>query len=334
MARAKRMAIAAWALGWMLAASSGLFMTGCDVSPRPPTTADGKKVQNVTVDADDAEEIRAVGELLEAAQNYEYALKVLQAYYEKTGAMDQQIWTERELANFAKAKEWKYVGVSAPAAPDPQSLVGANEVALAEQVVSSRRAWQAALGQLADLYGRKGMNFKLALIRNVQRRFDPVRTYNYLLQTEIPPATLRPVKPIQGADELFARALKLHRSGKPLPLLTDYSKQRQALLLFRQLVAEYPTSTKIALSAHYIGDIYKEYFNENIRAVQWYERAWQWDPNVMKPARFQAAVVYDFRLAHYEKARQLYEEVIKHEQFNQSNVGFARRRINELTRPK
>lgn len=334
MTTATRTAIASGALGWMVAAILVLCLAGCDVPPAPPKTADGKKVETVAVDPNDAEEVSAVESLLEAAGKYEYALKVLQAYYVKTGAFDQQMWTEKEMANFAGAQTFTFKGVSPPAPPPARSLEGAKEAALVEQVVISRRAWQAALGQLADLYDRKNMSFKRAMIGSVQRRFDPIRTYDYLLHAEIPPATLRPDHPDEAADRLFERALKLHRQGKPLPLVTDYKKQRQALLLFRQLVDEHPSSTKIALAAYYIADIYKEYFNENLRAVQWYQRAWQWDPNILKPARFQAAVAYDLRLAHYGKAVELYREVIKHEQFNSSNVSFATQRIKELTGQK
>lgn len=334
MATGRKTAIAACALLWILAGPAGMFLAGCDVPPGGPRTADGKKVEAVTADPNDPAETAAVRNLLGAAGMYEHALKILQAYYVKTGACDQQVWTERELANLANARTWRYEGVEAPAAPSGQSIEGAREASLVEQVVSARGDWQKALADLAQLYEAKGMTFKLALIRNVQRRFDPIRTYNYFLHAEVPPATLRPAEVIPEAEALFERAYKMHRAGKPLPLLTDYNKQRQALLLFRQLVDEYPSSTKIALAAYYIADIYKEYFNENIRAVAWYERAWQWDPNILKPARFQAAALYDLRLAHHGKALALYREVVQHEQFNQSNVNHARRRIEQLTRPR
>ena len=333
MAIGKKMAIAACGFTWILAGVTGVFLAGCDVRPRPPTTADGKRVKTVPVNPQDAEEMAGAQALLEATVRYEHALTVLQAYYFKTGAYDQQMWTERELTNLHNAQTWRYEGVEKPAPPAGQSIEQANEASLVEQVVAARENWKDALAALAGVYERSGMNFKLALIRNVQQRFDPVRAYSYFLHAEIPPATLRPADVIPEAEALFARAYKIHRAGKPLPALTDYNKQRQALLLFQKLVQQYPTSTRIALSAYYIADISKEYFNENIRAVHWYERAWQWDPNITEPARFQAAVVYDLRLAQYGKAVKLYQEAIKHEQFNQSNVSFATRRIEELTRP-
>ncbi len=64
--------------------------------------------------------------------------------------------------------------------------------------------------------------------------------------------------------------------------------------------------------------------------MRWYERAWQWDQNILKPARFQAATVWDYRLQNKAKAVECYKLAIQHEQFNSSNVSFAHRRIREL----
>ena len=103
---------------------------------------------------------------------------------------------------------------------------------------------------------------------------------------------------------------------------------------FRQLIDKYPASTKIAQSAYYIADIYKEYFDENLRALAWYERVWQWDKHITLPARSQAAFIYDFRLGRRGKAIALYQEVIKHEQFDRNRVRYAKQRIKELTEAK
>ena len=116
--------------------------------------------------------------------------------------------------------------------------------------------------------------------------------------------------------------------------MTDYPKQREALQLFRQLIHKYPTSLKIPLAAYYIGDIYKEYFRENIRAVKWYQRAVEWNPNLYKPARFNAAAVYDLRLKDTENAIYWYKQVLDHERFNKSNVNWAENRLRDLQKLK
>ncbi|MHC4716779.1 MAG: tetratricopeptide repeat protein [Planctomycetota bacterium] len=307
------------------------ILGGCDLPTPPPVTADGRPVKYVTVDPIDLTEVTCVEALQTTEADYTQALGVLHTYYHTVGAFDKQLWAQSEIKNLAAARTWRYEGVTPPAAPAGESVEGAAEAALVEAVLAARRRWADALDSLARHYKATGRNFRLALIRNVQQRFDPVRTYSYYLHVEVPPANLRPTRFSQEAESLFEQALKIHKQGKPLPLLTDYSKQRRALGMFLELVRSYPDSTRIAESAYYIGDIYKEYFDEDIRAVQWYQRAWEWDPKVLKPARFQAAVVYDLRLAQPGKALPLYQQAIRHEQFNASNVQFATNRIKDLT---
>jgi hypothetical protein len=66
-------------------------------------------------------------------------------------------------------------------------------------------------------------------------------------------------------------------------------------------------------------------------AVKWYERAWTWNPDTPHPARFQAAVVYDYRLHNRARALELYHAVLEHETADDKNARFATRRIGELS---
>jgi hypothetical protein len=206
---------------------------------------------------------------------------------------------------------------------------------LVEYVVGARREYLKAIGDVLDFYKRTGVNsYKAQRVANVLARFDPVHTYMYVLQAEIPPADVKPVEVIPQADKMFAQGVDLYQQGKGILLTfitTDYNKERRALLILLDLIHRYPRSTKVAQAAFYIGQIYKEYFNEDVRACQWYERAWQWDPAITLPARFQAAVVTDYRLYNRAKAIELYRQVIQHEQFDSGNVTFSHRRIRELT---
>lgn len=320
----------------------GLVLAGCtnpdqwvtDTRVPPPHLANGQSATAMAVNKDNAEEVQAVEAHQQATQNYRQSLKVLNAYYTRVGHYDNQKFSENELKNLDNAQTFQFAGLPAPATPAAQSVEGVDEVALVEQVVRDRRAWQDSLDRLADVYTRASADYKLKLVRNVQARFDPMWVYDYVLAAEIPPATLKPVEVVPEAEALYSRAYKTYKDGKPFPLLTSYRKEREALMLFRELIRKYPSSTKIALSAYYVGEIYKEYFNEDVRAVNWYERAWQWDPNIIQPARFQAATVYDIRMGHYAKALQLYKEVLKYEQFNRSNVDYATHRIEQLEKPK
>ena len=332
MATRKVKSVWALAAAWAIAGVLGGMVGGCDAPIPRAVTADRKPVKTVAVNPTDAAEIAAVTALKEARAKYENALAVLRAYYEKTGALDEKTWAERELANLTEAQAFSFEGVAVVPQPPPQSLKDADEPALVEAVVTARKNWQASLAKLGEYYKSIRHGFKLALVRNVQQRFDLVYVYTYYLHAEVPPPNRRPTEYDKAANELFDKTLKLHRRGKPLPGITNYRKQRQALLLFRELIEKYPDSTKIAESAYYIGEIYKEYFRQHIRAVHWYRRAWEWDPNILLPARFQAAVTYDYRLGEYDKALKLYREVIKHETFDWSNVAFAERRIEQLAK--
>jgi len=323
----------AWTANLALAALLAVAMVtaGCNTRPSPIESKPFTRVTSIPVSPADAEESSAVQNYLSAKDSYEMALKVLNAYYTKVGAFDQQKMTENELKTLQTAQTWRFEGVQPPPKPEPQSIEDATQAGLAEQVVACRRNFKAAIDKLIELYSRRGDGLKVAAMKNVEDRIDPVLTYEYILNAEIPPAGLKGNEVIAEADALFDQAVRIHKAGKPLPLITDYRKEREALIMFLRLVHTYPTSNKIALAAYYIGDIYKEYFNEDIRAVNWYQRAWEWDPYVLKPARFQAAVVYEGRLAEPAKALPLYRDVLKYEQFVPSNVRYARDRIKELT---
>ena len=322
-----------FALG-MLAGGVAMFAgLACDHKPSPPRTANWERVEVVSIADGNAMELAAVKAVETTRVNYRYRLEVLKNYLLKVGKLDKYNCAEREIKNLEEVQTFRWDGIEV-VPPKGESIAQADERLLAETVVAARRKYTTAVSELQSLYERRGDVFKAKLIKNTQARFDPIRTYMYFMDAEVPPADLKPVDVITKADQLYEKALSLHRWGKVLPLVTDYKKQRRALMMLLELVNKYPRSTKIALAAYYIADIYKEYFNEDLRAVYWYQRAWQWDPNITKPARFQAAVTWDLRLKNRAKAVELYRQVIQYEQFNMSNVGFSERRIAELTGQK
>jgi tetratricopeptide (TPR) repeat protein len=162
-----------------------------------------------------------------------------------------------------------------------------------------------------------------------------VKPYRYLEDAMVPPTTLRPAESIAEADALFDEGLALmKRAGHGTPMFYNQDTMKLALAKFKELIDRYPSSDKIDDAAFMIGEIYKEYFEEadNEIAIKWYQRALDWNPNLPYPARFQMAVVYDYRMHEREKALDMYQQVIEHETFNQSNVDFANARIGRLTR--
>lgn len=319
----------------LLVAAMTCVLAGCPSPPSPPKTANGKVPAVLTVVAGDAAEAAAATKAETTRVNYRYRLRVLHSYYMQTGNMDKANWAQRELENLDRAQTFQWAGIGQVVAPKGESLAGADEHLLVEYVIAARTDYLNAMRNLLAFYrGAAGDSYKAQRVANVIERFDPVYTYKYFLDAEMPPANLRPMQVIPEAEQMYEQAVKLHRQGKGLipGLGTSYTKQRQALLLFLDLVNKYPQSTKIADSAYYIGEIYKEYFKEYIRAVAWYLRAVEWDPNLTQPARFQAAVVSDYHLFNRTQAIELYRQVIQHEQFNASNVRFSHNRIRELTR--
>ncbi|MHC4981773.1 MAG: hypothetical protein ACYTF6_01225 [Planctomycetota bacterium] len=315
----------------ILGAFGAGLTVGCNRPPSPPRTYDRKVPEVLYVRPDNDAERAAVVAVEKARVSYTCRLKALKAYFLQRGQLDKYNWASRELENLEKAVTFRWANIPEIVAPRAESFDQTDARAMVEHTVAARKAYLAAVDELAEFYERLDVrSYKARRVRNVRARFDPVRTYMYFLEAEIPGPELRPIEPNPAADQLYERAMKLYRAGRIGPGITNYDKERQALMLLLQLVREHPRSTKIALSAYRIADIYKEYFNENIRAVHWYERAWQWDPTITEPARFQAAVIYDLRLHNSEKAIELYRKALEHDPPRMGNAGFCERRIEEL----
>ena len=213
------------------------------------------------------------------------------------------------------------------------ALVEAEEVDLVEAVLDHRALYHRGLHQLRDYYERRGCAVKQSWADFELKGLKLVKPFRYLLDAEIPADSLRPAKQIAEADALYLEALDLmKRGGHGIPALYNQDLMVQAAAKLRQLVEEHPDSDKIDDAAFYMGEVHKEYFaDQEPIAVKWYERAWNWDPTTPHPARFQAAVVYDYRLHDRARALELYHSVLTHETSDEKNVRFATRRIRELS---
>jgi len=221
-------------------------------------------------------------------------------------------------------------GVKLPQIP----LDKANEPDLVERVIYHRAMYARSLRALRDFYAAQGIEAKRLWAEAELSQLRQIKPYRYILEAEVPPATLKPVAAIPEADTLFNEAMDLlKKGGHGVPAIYNESLIKQALATFKQLVNRYPNSDKIDEAAYYIGLIHDQYFpgDEQI-ALAWYERAWQWNANLQLPARFQAAKIYDYRLHDRAKALELYRQVLKQETFNRANVTFASARIEELSK--
>lgn len=306
------------------------MFAGCDSKPSPLKGPDGKELEVLSVKYGDTEELNAVTQLEKARINYRYRLTVLQTYFEESGSADRFLWSSRELENLDEAQWFRWGGIPEIVPPSGESVANADPHLLVEYVIAARREYKSSLSKLQALYMKKNDTYRAAVVRQIGKRFDPVRTYMYFFSAELPRKDIRPLKVIPAADAIYDKAYKLYKDGQILPAVSNYKKQRQAIVLFLELVEKYPDSTKTPAASFYIGHIYREYFNENVRAVMWYQRAWELDPEIQLGARFQAAVVYDYRLKSYPKAYDLYKGVLEHERSIMTNRFFAKRRIKEL----
>lgn len=225
------------------------------------------------------------------------------------------------------------VGVPASALVDDLSVVGSEEVDLVEQVLTHRANYHRTLTMLRDYYRDHGHETKLAWAEFELHGLGAVKPFRYILDAEVPLASLRPEASIADADAVFDAAIALmKKGGYGVPFRHRQNAMLRAARLLRELIERYPDSDKIDDAAFFLGEIHKDFLRgQEVVAVRWFERAWTWDPHTPHPARFEAAVVYDYRLRDRDRALELYQRVVRDETADRSNVRFATRRIHELT---
>jgi tetratricopeptide (TPR) repeat protein len=318
-------------IGGTVALLCVFIIAGCNSRPDMPKTKwYGKPVKTLTVDSGDAEEVAEAEAVETTRKRYYHFLMMLSEYYDKTGNVTKGRWADRELANLTEAQDFTFVGITPP--PDPQDVptADAGERTLIENVTLARDDYLQALDDLAQFYEKKNDDFKARMVQTALARFFDEETYLYLHKVEVPPPTLEPCKIIPRANEMYDRALSLYQQGGRSFPTVDYPRQRQALGMFLRLVRKYPQSTRIASAAYYIGQIYAKYFDEPYLAVQWYQRAWTWDPYLPLPARYEAAVVCQEKLGEKRKALKLLHESLIHELPYEGNCKDAKERIKKL----
>lgn len=223
----------------------------------------------------------------------------------------------------------------APRQVDEDFLHSAKEADLAEEVVTHRDAYVSSLRSLRDAYAAGGNTARREQAAAELAGLEKVQQFHYMLDAEVPPVDLKPTLSIPEADRHYDRAVKLMKQGgSGIPGLYRQEKMLEALNAFKSLINQYPTSDKIDDAAFYAGEIHKEYFPEQeLIAVRWYERSMQWNPKTPHPVRFQAAVIYDYRLHDRARALELYHGVLEEEKdIDLSNTRFSSRRIDELMR--
>lgn len=210
-----------------------------------------------------------------------------------------------------------------------------------EEMMETRGHYLAQLKDLERLYLQAGDSAKADWARRQRALTEAVEVFPYL--TAAPPehrVEVSPQESIPEADAIYNKALAIHNQVKLVPLAgvlpSNKKKAREALGLFKQVLKEFPTSDKVDDCAFYCGEIYKEYLREDDPHDELSVRYYQWaaalDPKTPHPARFQCAVVYDFRRHDRARSIELYNQVLDTEENgNNSNQRFAASRIEQLT---
>ena len=212
-------------------------------------------------------------------------------------------------------------------------MAQAGEVDLVEKVAAARNSYQETLNQLIAYYESTGNATKLKWARTEHSSLDRMAQYRYLMPAEWTPQGLVARDSIETADQLYESALSKHRYGSGLGLIPNNEMLRDALRIYNRIIVEYPTSDKIDDAAYRIGRLH-EHFNDYALAAVYYQRAFQWNPEVPFPARFRAAYVMDIKLHKRDEALILYKQAIEKEAKWENNVEFAKIRIAKLTRLK
>lgn len=216
----------------------------------------------------------------------------------------------------------------------PPSIINANanEADMVEEMATSRQAYRKGLEMLAGYYMKVGNNMKYEWAQKELAALDGMVKYRYIVGPEVAGTNLKPTASIPQADELFYDAQDLEKRAGPLPPFRDANMLRLALAKYDELITKYPTSDKIDDAAYYAAVIYEDFKDYTI-SLTYYQRAYQWDPDTIYPARFRAARVLDKNLHRNAEALKLYQEAVKTEgRFEKYREwkDFADRRIAEL----
>ena len=213
------------------------------------------------------------------------------------------------------------------------SVIESREVDLVEAVALHRRLYRESLEKLRAYYAHHGYATKQTWAGLELEGLGRVNAFAYLMDAEIPSEALTARDAIPEADAMYDEAVELmRRGGHGVPAIYREDRMLEAARKLREIIRRFPSSDKIDDSAFLCGEIHKEYLRgQEAIAVKWYERAWTWDPETPHPARFEAAVVYDYRLHDRDRALELYQSVLQDDAATASDVRFATRRISELT---
>lgn len=203
------------------------------------------------------------------------------------------------------------------------------EVQLVEQMARYRNSYRQYLKLLEEFYDKQGNQLKSDWARKEREHLQIAPQREYLVIAEIAGPDLRAQNLVAPADTLYQEGMKLLVQGRGAWSI-DKRKLYLAIDKFNELITNYPDSDKIDDAAFQIAEIYRHYLKDYTRAMLYYQRVWQWDPQTPLPARFAVARIYDEYLHNRIKAVEYYEKAINLEADYPQNVVYATNRIEKL----
>lgn len=340
----KRLVVSALSLGlaMVIGCSNGGSMS---VNSEPATpAAENDQAGEERAKSAAVSETDLVAQLQQVRADYKRLLQVMHRWYLDQGLHDKATWAKNELSDLNRVRTREYLsageaqalklkGVDESGKASLQSIDMSTfpEADRVEQLYEIRANYKLILKSLIDCFCDSGQSRKADWARTELLDLKQVRQYPYLVEVDIQDTNQCPKDSIVEADKIYAEARRLHTDSKFLPFINNKRGLKDALDKYVLLIKCYPTSDKIDDAAYYAGEISKEYFNDDVQAVRYYEMAMKWNPRTPHPVRFQCAVIYDYRLHDRARAMAMYQRVLKEEsEIDQTNTNFAGVRLRQL----
>ena len=238
-----------------------------------------------------------------------------------------QRWSASVLVLFAIM-----VLAAVPRAQSPSNPpVKGGDLELVQKLLTVRKDYQKTLEQLRVHYYQSNDMERMRWAEEELKQYHRIPKHAFILDLDVPPPNLNGNSNITEANKLFTWAMQYKDKG----FGTDYmDNQRRAELLFQEILTKHPQSDKISDVAFMLGDIYEsKAYRMHYRAVEYYQRCYQWNTKTTHEARIRAARIYDKQLHNRNKAIELYREVTTHET-DPRRIQEAQKRIAELSATK
>ena len=185
------------------------------------------------------------------------------------------------------------------------------DLELVQKLIALRRDYQKTLEQLHTHYKQAQDKERERWAEEELLSFHRIPKHAFILDLDVPPPNLNGSQNVIEANKIFMWAMKFKDHG----FGTEYiDNQRRAEVLLQDILTRYPHSDKISDVAFMLGDLYEsKAYRQYYRAVEYYQRCYQWNPKTSHEARIRAARLYDQKLNNKPKAIELYRDVMTYE---------------------